>query len=55
MALVQETNSDNLENIFDFQHNEYMLSVLIRIARLDEAIFMSTLNIQFHDKIRNNP
>ena len=33
-----------------------MLSALIRIAssRLDEAILMSTHNIQFHDKIRKN-
>ena len=32
-----------------------MLSVLIRIASIDEAILMSTHNIQFNYKIRKSP
>ena len=34
MALVQEANSDDLGNHFDFLHNDCMLSVLIRIASM---------------------
>ena len=45
MAIIQG-------NHFDLLHNNGMLSVLVRIAsmRLDEAILMSTHNIQFQDK-----
>ena len=32
MAPVQEANCGNLGNLFDFLHNDCMLSVLIRIA-----------------------
>ena len=32
MAPGQEASSDNLGNLFDFLHNNSMLSVLIRIA-----------------------
>ena len=38
MAPVQEANSDSSGKSFDFLHND-----------LDEAILMSTHNIQFHD------
>ena len=42
----QEANNDNLGFFFfDFLQNYCMLCVV-------EAILMSTLNIQFHDKIR---
>ena len=34
MAPVQDANSDNLGNLFDFLHNNCMLSVLIRIASM---------------------
>ena len=34
MAPVQEANSDNLGNLFDFLHNDCMLSALIRIASM---------------------
>ena len=34
MAPVQEANSDYLGSRFDFQHNDCMLSVLIRIASM---------------------
>ena len=34
MASVQEANSDNLGNLFDFLLNNCMLSVLIRIASM---------------------
>ena len=43
MTPVQEANSDNLGNLFDFLHGDCILSV---------AILMSTHNIHFHDKIR---
>ena len=39
----REANSNNVGKCFDFLHNNCMLSVL------DEAILMSTHNIQFHD------
>ena len=48
MAPVQEANSDDLGNLFDFLQNDCMLSVLIRIASMIH-------NIQSHDKIRKNP
>ena len=34
MAPVQEANSDKLGGLFDFLHNDCMLSVHIRIASL---------------------
>ena len=34
MAPGQEASSDNLGNLFDFLHNNCMLSVLIRIASM---------------------
>ena len=52
MASVQEANSDNYGNLFDFLHHDYMFST--HKNRLYEAILMSTHNIQFHDKIRKN-
>ena len=52
MVPGQEANSNNLGIYLNFLHNNCMLSVLIRI---DEAILMSTQNIQFHDKIRKFP
>ena len=34
MAPGKDANSDNLGNLFDFLHNNCMLSVLIRIASM---------------------
>ena len=44
-------------SLFDILYNNYMLRLLIRIASMrfdefDQAILMSTHNIQFHDKIK---
>ena len=50
MAPVQEANSDNLGKFFDFLHNDCMMCP--HHNRLDEAILISTHNIQFHDNIR---
>ena len=47
MAPVQEANSDNLRDTFQF--STYVT------ACINEAILMSTHNIQFHDKIRKFP
>ena len=52
MAPGQEANIANSGRSIDFLYNYCMLSVLIRI---EEAILMSTLNIQFHNEIRKLP
>ena len=50
----QEANGDNLGIFFfDFLHNNYVGCT--HKNRLDEAILMSTLNIQFHDRMRKFP
>ena len=54
MAPIQETNSDNLGNFFRFS-TQWLYVECTHKNRLDEAILMSTLNIQFHDKKRKNP
>ena len=54
MAPSYEVNSKCFGTLFNFLHNNCMLSVLIR-NRLDEAILMSTHNIQLHNKIRKFP
>ena len=54
MVLGQEANSDNLGIFLIF----YTINVcwVYSLESLDEAILMSTHNIQFHDKIRKkNP
>ena len=47
----QEAKSDNLGIFFYFLHNNCMLTE----STINEAILMSTHNIQFHDKIRIFP
>ena len=49
MAPGQEANSNNLGKSFHLLYNNGMLS------ELEEAILMSTHNIQFHHKIRKFP
>ena len=51
MAPVQEANSDNLGKSFRFSIQRLYVECTHK-NRLDEAILMSTHNIQFHDKIR---
>ena len=51
MAPFQEANSDNLGKSFQFSKQRLYVEC-IYWNRLDEAILMSTHNIQFHDKIR---
>ena len=54
MEPVQEANSDNFRKSFRFSTQRLYVEC-IHENRLDEAILMSTRNIQFHDKIRKNP
>ena len=54
MAPGREANIANSGKSIDLIHNYCMLSVLIRIA-IEEAILMSTHNIQFHNEIRKLP
>ena len=49
MALVQEANNDNLGNSFRFS-TQGLYVECTRWNRLDEAMLMTTHNIQFHDK-----
>ena len=51
MAPVQKTNSDNLGKSFQFS-TQWLYVECTHLNCLDEAILMSTHNIQFHDKIR---
>ena len=54
MAPVQEANSNNLEKSFQFS-TQWLYVECTQKNHFDEAILMSTHNIQFHDKIRKNP
>ena len=51
MAPVQEANRDNFGKSFRFSTQRLFVECT-HLNRLDEAILMSTHNIQFHDKIR---
>ena len=51
MAPVQEANSDNLGKSFRFSTQRLYVECT-HLNHLNEAILMSTHNIQFHDKIR---
>ena len=51
MAPVQEANNDNLGNSFQFSTKGLYVKCTHQNC-LNEAILMSTHNIQFHDKIR---
>ena len=51
MVPGQKANSDNLVKYFRFS-TQQLYFVCTHWSRLDEAILMSTHNIQFHDKIR---
>ena len=49
MAPVQQANSDNLGKFFRFSTQRLYVECAYK-NRLDQAILMSTHNIQFHDK-----
>ena len=49
MVPVQEANCDNLGNFFRFS-TQWLYVECTHLNRLDEAILMSTHNIQFHKK-----
>ena len=51
MAPVQEANSDNLGKSFRFSTQGLYVECTHKNC-FDEAILMSTHNIQFHDEIR---
>ena len=51
MAQLQEGNNDNFGKSFWFSTQRLNVEYT-HLNRLDEAILMSILNIQFHDKIR---
>ena len=53
MAPEQETNGENLGKSFVFSMQTWYVECTHE-NRLDEAILMSTHNIQFHDKIKNS-
>ena len=54
MVPGQEANSDNLGNFFSILYTIFFYVECTHSNRLNEAILMSTHNIQFHDKIRKN-
>ena len=54
MAPGQEANSDNLVKSFRFS-TQYLYVDCTHKNRLDEAILMSTYNIQFRVKVRTFP
>ena len=54
MVPSQEANNDNL-GFFLLFSTQLLYVECTHYNRLDEAILMNTLNIQFHDKIRKFP